>query len=430
MRIIKPLTSKLKDFYALTFPKGKVEWMVFGTVLFLFSLLSYFLAMNYRIIFDNRIPWDAYFSFDNRAIVMTGGGFERHPLANYFFDAIRAVALWFSDGKMNATFRWVLAWGSTLATSFSVLYVFKYLKNILSLSNAVSVALSFFFCAFSTNILLSFTPETYPYSQSAILLFFLYASQQIQRRKKLSVAALSLGTVCIGGLTITNAVKVYIPLLFEQKIWKNVQALGHGVWKIVVSTGIFILLVLNRLDFDLGKLFSKATAQYEKFSQPKVTPLWDMILSWFVGGNMLFPNFITRDYYNGKTGFPYKALFMDVYSSFFNYLWVGIILVLVIWAVIRNRKHALIWILVLSLLVDVIIHGVMKFGLHTAYIYGGHFIFIIPMLIGWLLFSYRSNAFWRNIILSCLGVLTAYLVMNNLYRMQEFLFFLELYHLA
>ncbi|WP_407707880.1 DUF6080 domain-containing protein [Bergeyella zoohelcum] len=242
--------------------------------------------------------------------------------------------------------------------------------------------------------------------------------------------ALSLGTVWIGGLTITNAVKVYIPLLFEQKIWKNIRTLGHGVWKIVVSTGIFILLVLNRLDFDLGKLFSKATAQYEKFSQPKVTPLWDMILSWFVGGNMLFPNFITRDYYNGKTGFPYKALFMDVYSSFFNYLWVGIILVLVIWAVIRNRKHALIWILVLSLLVDVIIHGVMKFGLHTAYIYGGHFIFIIPMLIGWLLFSYRSNAFWRNIILSCLGILTAYLVMNNLYRMQEFLFFLELHHLA
>ncbi|MFN8364349.1 MAG: DUF6080 domain-containing protein [Cloacibacterium normanense] len=30
----------------------------------------------------------------------------------------------------------------------------------------------------------------------------------------------------------------------------------------------------------------------------------------------------------------------------------------------------------LSFFVDIIIHCVLKFGLHTSYIYGGHFIFL------------------------------------------------------
>jgi hypothetical protein len=30
-----------------------------------------YIAIHHKIIFDGRIPWDAYFSFDNKSIVMT-----------------------------------------------------------------------------------------------------------------------------------------------------------------------------------------------------------------------------------------------------------------------------------------------------------------------------------------------------------------------
>jgi hypothetical protein len=33
----------------------------------------------------------------------------------------------------------------------------------------------------------------------------------------------------------------------------------------------------------------------------------------------------------------------------------------------------------------------MRFGLHTSYIYGGHFVFVYPLLIGWLFYAYRSS---------------------------------------
>ncbi|MGL6038945.1 MAG: DUF6080 domain-containing protein, partial [Soonwooa sp.] len=128
---------KIKTYFfnilKLVFPSKRWEWIVFAVALTCYSSFAYFIAKNFRIVFDDRIPWDAYFSFDNRAIVMTGGGFERHPLSNYFFDCIREFALWISNGKMNADFRIVLALCSSFIVSLSIVQVFKYLRNIIKL---------------------------------------------------------------------------------------------------------------------------------------------------------------------------------------------------------------------------------------------------------------------------------------------------------
>ena len=184
--------------------------MIFISV---YGILGSFIALNYRIIFDDRIPWDAYFSFDNRAIVMTGGGFERHPLANYFFDWIREFAYLFSDGKKDETFRLVLAWCSNFAISLSLIQIYKYLKNIIVLPKKISLLIIAFFAFFSTNILLSFTPETYTYTLFFLVLFNYYAALKMRKGEKIPAPALIFAGVTVGGLTVTNIVKVYIPLL-------------------------------------------------------------------------------------------------------------------------------------------------------------------------------------------------------------------------
>ena len=137
--------QKSTDFLKTVFPETKLELLLFTVFLTAYGLLGTAIALNYRIIFDNRIPWDAYFSFDNRAIVMTGGGFERHPLANYFFNWIREFAYLFSNGKKDATFRLALAWCSNFAISLSLIQIYKYLKNIIILPKKISLLLLFFF---------------------------------------------------------------------------------------------------------------------------------------------------------------------------------------------------------------------------------------------------------------------------------------------
>ena len=419
--------QKFTDFLKTVFPATKFEILLFLIFLTAYGILGTFIALNYRIIFDDRIPWDAYFSFDNRAIVMTGGGFERHPLANYYFDWIREFAYLFSDGKKNETFRLVLAWCSNFAISLSLIQIYKYLKNIITLPKRISILIVFFFAFFSTNILLSFTPETYTYTLFFLVLFNYYSALKLRKDEKIPATALALAVASVGGLTVTNAAKVYIPLLFAKNIFRSWKIFGHAAFRVFISVAVFALLFLNRMSFNYMNFFNKSGEQFEKFSKPKVTPVWDMIASWFFGGNMLFSGFVIRDYHN-KKGFEYKALFMDVYQSWIPYVFVAIMLTLVSWSYIRNFKNKFVQILMISFLVDIIIHCVLKFGLHTSYIYGGHFVFVFPLLLGWLFYSYRNSEKMTSFIYATAVILFAYLMMNNFYRMNEFFEFLDQYY--
>lgn len=419
--------QKFTDFLKTVFPATKFEILLFLIFLTVYGILGSFIALNYRIIFDDRIPWDAYFSFDNRAIVMTGGGFERHPLANYYFDWLREFAYLFSGGKKDETFRFVLAWCSNFAISLSLIQVYKYLKNIIALPKKISVLIVFFFAFFTTNILLSFTPETYTYTLFFLVLFNYYAALKLKKEQQIPAAALTLAVVSVGGLTVTNAVKIYIPLLFENKIFRSWKKFGHAFLSVFISVAVFALLFLNRLNFNYMNFFNKSGEQLEKFSKPKVTPIWDMISSWFFGGNMLFPGFVLRDYHN-KKGFEYKALFMDVYDSWIPYIFVAAVLLLVLWSYLKNFKNKFVQMLMISFLVDIIIHCILKFGLHTSYIYGGHFVFVVPLLIGWLFYYYRNSPKTLSFIYASVWFLFSYLILNNTLRMQEFFDFLNAYY--
>jgi hypothetical protein len=420
--------QKFADLLKTVFPATKFELLLFTFFLTVYGFLGTTIALNYRIIFDDRIPWDAYFSFDNRAIVMTGGGFERHPLSIYFFNWMREFAYLFSDGKKDEIFRLVLAWCSNFAVSLSLIQIYKYLKNIIALPKKISLLILSFFAFFTTTILLSFTPETYTYTLLFLVLFNYYAALKVRKEEKIPAVALALAGISIGGLTVTNLVKVYIPLLFEKNIFKNWRKFGNVAGRVILSVMAFILLFLYRIDFKYLNFLDKSEQQYEKFSTAKKTPLWDMIGSWFFGGNMLFSDFAIRDYHN-KKGFFYKALFMEVYHSWIPYVFVVIVLLLVFWSYFRNFKNKYVQILMISFFVDIVIHCILKFGLHTSYIYGGHFVFVFPLMIGWLFYSYENSPKILTLLYSTVVILLVYLALNNIFRMQEFFLFLDQYYI-
>lgn len=400
---------------------------VFAFFIICYGILGSYIALNYRIIFDDRIPWDAYFSFDNRSIVMTGGSFERHPLAYYFFNWIREFALLISDGKTDATFRLTLAWLSNIAISLNILQVFKYLKNIIRLPLLISLLIILFFGVFSTNIILSFTPENFTYTLFLLALYNYYAAIKLQNNEKISAVPLALAGISIGGLTVTNIVKIFIPVAFEKGLFKSWKKIWNAVFRITLTCICFVLLYLNRIDFKFENIFSKTNSQYEKFSNVKSTPTWDMILSYFFGGNILFPSFIIRNKHNMK-GFHFKGLLMDVYSSWVPYVFISILLILIFWSYFKNFKNKFVQILMISFFVDIVIHCLMRFGLHTSYIYGGHFVFIYPLLLGWLFYSYKSSPKTLSFLTITLGILFVYLSLNNYVRMMDFFWFLNQYY--
>lgn len=419
--------AKFINFFKLIFPSTGIELVVFLFFLVAYGYLGSYIAIHHKIIFDSRIPWDAYFSFDNKSIVMTGGSFERHPLSYYFFNWIRELALLFSDGKMDGNFRFALAWFSNIAVSLSVLQVFKYLKNIIQLPLIINLLLVLFFGSFSTTILLSFTPENFTYTLFLLTLFNHYSAIKLKKEEKIPALALVLSGITIGGLTVTNIIKVFIPVLFEKDIFRNWRKFGYAVLRVALVCISFILLYLNRIDFKYQNIFNKTSEQYEKFSNVKSTPMWDMISSYFFGGNILFSNFIIRDKHNMK-GFDYKGIVMDVYSSWIPYIFIVVLLVLILWSYYKNLNNKLVHVLIISFLFDIVIHCIMKFGIHTSYIYGGHFVFVYPMLLGWLFYSYKGSPKMLSFLTVVLCILWVYLGTNNYIRMTEFFWFLERYY--
>lgn len=422
------IKSKCINFFKIVFPSTLLELGIFIFFLSIYGILGSYIALNYRIIFDSRIPWDAYFSFDNKAIVMTGGSFERHPLSYYFFNWIREVILFFTNGKMDVNFRLILAWLSNFIISLSLVQVYKYLKNIIRLPHLLNLLIVFFFSLFSTNILLSFTPETYTYTLFLLVLFNYYTAIKLKKDGKIAGSALALAGVTIGGLTVTNIVKVFIPIIFEKGLFKSWKKFGNATLRLLISLSIFILLYLNRIDFKYQNILSKSGEQYEKFSNVNSTPIWDMIYSYFFGGNILFPSFFIREKHNMK-GFYYKAIFMEVYSTAFSYIFIGLVLSFVLWSYFKNFKNNLVQILMLSFLVDIAIHCVFRFGLHTSYIYGGHYVFVYPLFLGWLFYAYKNSPKILSFLTASMGVFTVSLMLNNYHRMIDFFEFLNLYYI-
>jgi len=425
---LKKLLNKILSILKIIFPSTKIEGFIFLFFMIVYGINAWFLAENFRIVYDNRIPWDAYFSFDNRAIVQTGGGFERHPLSNYFFDCIRDFALLISGNRYDSVFRLVLAMLSTVVIALANVQIFKYLNNIIRLPLKISLLILIFYALFVTNILLSFTPETYTYTLLFLSIFNYYSAKKIQEEKPISFGATILGSIFIGGLTITNIVKVYIPFLFEKKIFWNWKKIGIAVSKIATSVAIFLFLFMLRLNFNFQNFLSKTGEQYDKFSKPKVTPLWDMIGSWFFGGNILFSGYEIRDYHTKDKTFYYKAIFMDVFTAAVPYIFITILLLMILWSVLKNYKNKLVWILVVSFSFDILIHCILKFGLHTSYIYGGHFVFVYPLLLGWLFFSIKNKSTMISLVYGLFLIMTVYLGFNNFYRLSEFYQFLEAYY--
>lgn len=421
------IKTKIIRFFKLVFPSSSSEAAVFLLFFIGYGVLGSYIALHYRIIFDSRIPWDAYFSFDNKAIVMSGGSFERHPLSYYFFNWIRETALFISGGKMDSTFRLSLAWFSNMAVSLAIVQVFKYLKNIIGLPLKISLLIILFFGFFSTDILLSFTPENFTYTLLLLSLFHYYAAVKLKKDGKIAGSAMVLAGVSIGGLTITNLVKVFIPVAFEKDLFRNWKKTGNAVFRITITSLCFVFLYLFRIDFKYQNIFSKTSQQYEKFSNVESIPDWDMILSFFFGGNILFPGFMITDKHNMK-GFDFKGLLMEPYSSIFSYVFIAIILILVCWSYIKNFKNKLVQILVISFLLDIIIHCMMRFGLHTSYIYGGHFVFVYPLLLGWLFYAFRKSSQIITFLTVLMGILFVFLAVNNTIRMADFFWFLNTYY--
>ena len=83
--------------------------------------------------------------------------------------------------------------------------------------------------------------------------------------------------------------------------------------------------------------------------------------------------------------------------------------------------------LILCFAVDLFITGVLKYGISEGFIFGGHWVFIIPMLLGWMYQGLKNNRQKTIFDVVMIGMFVSLLIINAYRLSQIFDFALKYY---
>ena len=339
----------------------------------------------------------AYLGYDNYYRFTTRGGAwdVSHPLITplYLINRVLLVPLL---GEGGALIGILLA--SALLMAIAVAGCCGYLRRVVQLDTGRSLLLS--------GLLLStFTVESYPLSMVLLVLSLLCLSSQLKQEKRLSGWQVTLWSLLLGGVTLTNFAKPLSLLLLSKEV-----SLWQRVRKVLLPTLLLLALVVA-----VGCFYQQRGAS-QGAEEPMLTAQVNDLLRFqtrsadlvpdFFGHPLLISDLEMRELH-GETVLrptPYDCWAMELLP------W-GVVLLLLsmIWV---GRRDPLAWAIPLYLAVDVAVHLIGGYGLDEAVIFGGHWVFLVPMALGWLYHVLPKQAY-RYMDLALL-LLSIYMCTHNL----------------
>lgn len=407
---------QFKDLLISFFPKGKREYIIFVFFFLVYFSYALIIVFNTSIIDHENIRYDIYFSFDNPEIYKYGYlSMERHILMRHFSYLYILVGdlLQHLLGLKAKTILTVLICNT--AITLSIIYVYRYIRKILNIQGLMSYFLASFYGFFSTNLILSFTPESFTFSVFLISFTLYYYSCSIKENQNvgfLSNAALAIG---LGGITITNLAKGIIPMFFIKD--KPIRILIKIACICLIFGGIIILLRYYYAD-EFGVIITIKNSFISNALQKQENILYK-IIDWFFIAPIYFPEIIQRPIQLFETSPIFPSINLDYFHNWYNYLFAIILYILLVAGIIRNFRERLLWLLIAMFSVDIIIHVIVGYGLQDPFIYGGHWVFIVPVLIGWLYKSLSDNV--KKYLVGTVFILFLVMLINNSIRMVEFI---------
>lgn len=285
------------------------------------------------------------------------------------------------------------------------------MTKIIELKGYVVYLLLTIYACTSTNLILAFTPESFTIT-SFFLSFTIYTySYYIKENKSIRLASNSFFAIVLGGITITNFAKGIIPMLFTSD---NKKLILRKI--ILVSLLFSLILIWMQIQYDFVSLIqSRLTGN---ISVPARGNYFEKLFEWLYAGPIFFPEIMILDI--KIDGLPFGAISLDFYHHWWQYLFSISFLLILVYSLFKNHKNKLVQMIVLMLSVDILIHGIIRYGIRDAFIYGGHWIFLVPLIIGW---GYKSIEKDRIKLCSkiVLTILAGWMIINNFIELSSFI---------
>ena len=105
-----------------------------------------------------------------------------------------------------------------------------------------------------------------------------------------------------------------------------------------------------------------------------------------------------------------------------NYIVEALLVLLFLAGIRAGRKSLFLWTCLSFFFMDMLLHMVLGFGINEIYIMSAHYLFVMPIAMGYLLTA--SSARWRKNLRLTLSAVACYLIIWNVWLIAEYLYIL------
>lgn len=362
---------------------------------------------------------------------------NRHPLLSL---------LWWPPAMLNKwlmhTFHvncavFIVAVVLVLCAWYSFIFVYRTLYNELGIRRFDAALLSYLLFSMAYMLVTVIVPDHFALSLFLLTLMLWTASRALRRGRGIALWKLVLMTVLTGGVTLSNAAKVWIADVFVNR--RKAVSVRHLVFVVVLPMALlmatsvwqintFVKPHMARIEQDARKKAATDSAKAallknmeKEHKQSKHTSLMNNnIMKWsdvntprlrsvtenlFGEGIQLHRDYRLKDIYKGRPVFV-------SYRWAVSYVVEAIVVLLFLCGAWMGRKERIIQLALSFMAVDMIIHLGFCFGLNEVYIMSAHWMFVMPVCIAALFKRARGRQLLALEVLC--GVLTLWLYAYNI----------------
>lgn len=367
------IKNRLIHYYYYNQQKVKDMFFIFCFLLVIFIMLfmvAKVIKTKTNFYQDNlKFRWDNVLSYDDihyvRNIYQEGNDNRniytvvKHPFIYAIGEGIAIVEnmLFPNMGHTDHYFHIVVI--QIMINLLGCFYLYKILREHLKLENKWCFLLLILYELATVTLLGTLIVDSFLVSGTLLIMSYYYLAKQ-----KL-LPTILLGVV-LTGVTITNCIIFALMAFFLLKDKKDIFKVGVSCAVVFV----FIVFLLPYKEELITNFFSTVGKNTESFAKSQEGITWIKMIFYNLLASPLF--FINQSHII-KNGLDFVTF--DLASGKVILITTIVIFLFLIYLVIKNRKDRYMLAAVAVFIYNIILHGIVKFGLYEGTIYGLHFLF-------------------------------------------------------
>lgn len=362
---------------------------------------------------------------------------NRHPLITIFLYPLYLLNHWIMVSFNFNAAMFIIAFFIILASSYSAIFMFRFLHDIMKLKRSDACWLTALLFSFGAIMTSSVSPDLFMLSMFMLTLALYVFSRAIINNQEVQWYKTAILYIITAGITITNGIKILLGMLFVNG--KRTFSHKNLILSFIIPTLIILVvgfaeykkMYLPRIENDQkinlnkqkenpelsAKIDSICTVKREAINGKSHADIpyielinadadrWNCSVEWFFGESIqIHQDYSLMDIYKGRP-------MIVRYRHWWNYAIEGLIVLTFFAGIWIGRRNKIVQMLASWFAIDVIIHIVLGFGLNEANINGCHWMFFIPVALS-SMYTFK-NGLLSHYLRALVPMLTIYLWIYN-----------------